>query len=198
MRSLAWFAIYVVPNQESAVAARLAQRLGLVVFYPITRERVIRHHQEVVVERGTFSPYLFVRDMICAAWPVRETTGVRGIVCCGGTPLAVPDCVVEAVRISACEEVVDRTSRRSRFRAKIGDLFQVNVEPGNALTGLVGRLSSIRRLDSHNEVSAFITMLGAKHEVKIPADMVGPIVYEDGLLASPQHKRASAARPVAG
>ena len=178
----AWLAIYTSPNQE-ALAARNLRRLAIDVFYPFERVKTLRKRgltmRPMLIERPYFSRYLFaqVPDNLLAQ--VHDTTGVSGIVNRRGEPLHIPDGVVEEIQQKAddtgCLGAVDLSTRRSRFRARVGDQFYFKAD-GNILHGLLGRLSSLAKLESHGEVAAFVRFLGSEREVRVPAGLVGEVI----------------------
>lgn len=177
-RDMAWLAVYSRPNSEETVANKL--RSLAPVFYPFVRERkrvrTGKTSRLITVERAYFTRYLFVKNT--DPWLVhniKEVREVLAIVNVSNAPLEIPDRVVDALRSMAdaegCVEERDFTRPSDRLQVRVGDMVAIE-RPNGPLNGLIVKLSSIARLDSHNEVSVFVHMLGSEREVRVPAKFV--------------------------
>ncbi len=193
-----WFAVYTAPNEERAVNARLRTRLALETFYPF--ERVLKTRRRaggqkgavrVEIEKALFPSYLFVRAPTGALRAINDDPGVARIVGICGAPLPVPDKVIEAIRTFAdergCVGQVDFTKNSTYFKGKLGDTIVFSSE-SSILAGVMGVISDLSRLDSQGFISAWIQILGADREVRVPVADVEEVlprsVYAKGLLSA--------------
>jgi len=176
---MTWLAIYTAPQQERRAATNL-RRLAVDVFLPLTIEtqrRKLRYgrFKVMTVERAFFPNYLFVRG-VDDLLTVSQTPGVLRVVSCKGRPLAIPVGVIESLLELAdsdgCLERIDRVKRSASFDMRVGDSFKFRSKD-HILDGLIGRLESVKSLDSRGTVEAFCRLFGSERKVEVPAAMVG-------------------------
>jgi transcriptional antiterminator RfaH len=174
-----WFAVLCGPRSEQEASVNL-RRAGFRVFYPHVREIVRvkqlgtarRLRQEV--ERPLFPRYIFValRD---AAEGLYAVKGLRGVSCIvrlrfSGVPLQIPNCVMNRIIDWADGEGLVPTAKALHwFRGKPGDSVEIKDGP---LDGLITCIASVDALDRTDEVSVWVKMLGAEHQVSVPASSV--------------------------
>jgi transcription antitermination factor NusG len=125
-----WYALQCRSNQEPLVADKLGYD-GIESFYPHRIERIKAPHWrggEREIERKFFPGYLFARfDYLPQARLVIAVPQVLNILGWGRTPVAIPDCEVEAVRqiVNAPEvslETVPYVAAGDAVRVKSGPL----------------------------------------------------------------------------
>jgi transcriptional antiterminator RfaH len=113
-----WYVAYTAPTAELRAVGHL-RRQGFEVYSPLCRQ--IRRHarREETVLRPLFPRYVFVAlDLEVDRWrSVNGTMGVSNLVCRGDRPAALPDGVVEALRISEIEEGAVALSKLVLFDA---------------------------------------------------------------------------------
>jgi transcriptional antiterminator RfaH len=174
-----WFAVMTSPRSEQEASVHL-RRAGFLTFYPHTREtvRISRagtHRRLLVeVERPLFPRYIFValRGPSEGLYAVK---GLRGVSCIvrlrfSGVPLQIPNCVMDRIIDWADGEgLVPTATALHWFRGKPGDSVEIKDGP---LDGLITCIASVDALDRTDEVSVWVKMLGAEHQVSVPASSV--------------------------
>ena len=183
---MTWRALYCRSGMELPAGAELTL-LGFETFCPYER---FKRHKNV---RGTiqirwintpiFPNYLFVNtDNL---FEIQTIKGVLKIVQIGAKPLSVPDKVISALRAladpSGLLHTVDMTKNSFRFKGKEGDKFSFKSK--SPLAGLIGKISSISRLDETGEVLAWVDILGRSTEVRLNFSEVGKVLEREAEAA---------------
>lgn len=157
-----WYALYVHPNAERAVAAHLA---GFQAFYPHYLEQVRdkhRHHR--TVERKFFPGYVFARFDLDHKLPVVSEHLVVSIVGYGPSqPVAITDSEIEAVRTLAGSSLAS-TSAPCPYLDH-GDKVRIRWGP---LVGLEGYVVRGRKL----RVVVTVEALGQSRSVEVEREAV--------------------------
>ena len=111
-----WYVAYTQPTAELRAAGHL-KRQGFDAYLPLRRQ--IRRHarREETVLRPLFPRYVFVAlDLEADRWrSINGTIGVSNLVCHGERPAALPEGVVEGLRISEIDEGAVPLSRLVLF-----------------------------------------------------------------------------------
>ena len=181
-----WLAVYTAPNAEADVNARLQTRLALETFYPFERVKKPRRRAggqrgvvSVETERALFPSYTFARASAGALRAINDTPGVSCIVSCRGEPLPVPDAVIGAMRAlvdaDGCFSQKDFTKPSTFFKGKVGDGVAFSRDD-SILSGIVGIISDLSRLDSQGVITTWIQMFGSTREVRVPVTSVEEII----------------------
>ncbi len=170
---MSWLAVYSRPNAERSVADRIkSDSPATPVFFPFIREvkrvRRFRKSRLVKTERALFTQYLFARVEPYWVWYLKTIPDVLAVVSIDGTPISIPDTVVDAIRRMAdpdgCVRDTDFTKPATTGAFKVGDWVRINW-PDRILDGFLVQLASINR----QEASVYVTMLGSVREVRVPA-----------------------------
>jgi transcription antitermination factor NusG len=174
--TLRWHAAYCESRREMKARDGLLA-LGLEVFFPferLTQRRKLRGgvFRIETVERPVFPNYLFVKtDAYMAA---EDVVGVSHMVASRGRPLVVPEAVIGLLRAAADQTGMvsarDISKISFSFGGRIGDRFAF--KKASPLNGLIGRISSIARLDDTGTISAWVEMFGGEREVVVPHSLV--------------------------
>jgi len=94
-----WFLLQTKSKQESRAVENLA-RQGIDSFSPMIRVEKVFRGKRVVREEALFPCYLFVNfnQSAISTTSVRSTRGVRHFVTCAGSPVVVPDRLIEQLQ----------------------------------------------------------------------------------------------------
>lgn len=178
---MTWWAAYCEARRER-VAKEACASAGFDTFLPYERvKRRVRmpggRSRLVDRDEPVFPRYLFVDAP--QALRVRESRAVITVVNACGRALAVPLDVIEALR--SCASAVgqvgvarDVTRLSSRLRWAVGDAFRFG--PSTPLSGFVGEISSLSKLDESGVIRAWVTMLGSRREVEVSHRAVGNLL----------------------
>ncbi len=174
-----WYACLTGPRSEQEASVHL-RRAGYWVFYPHTREQKankwVPGHRTALreVTLPLFPRYVFValRDASEGLYAVK---GLKGVACIvhkrfSGVPLQIPNAVMDRIIDWADGDGLVPTAKALHwFRGKAGDVVEIKDGP---LDGLITCISSVEVLDSREEVHVWVRMLGAEHQVAVPASSV--------------------------
>jgi transcriptional antiterminator RfaH len=161
-----WYLIHTKPTREEVAEVNL-QRQGYQVYYPRLR-RPKRVRGRWVNSVGSLFPrYLFLRLAVGhqAMGPIRSTTGVANVVRFGHDYTAVPDSVVENLRLRADPET---GLHRLNDRAQFAPGSNVRVVAG-VFEGLEG---VFQRESGDDRVMLLLGILGRDTLVQLPAAFV--------------------------
>ncbi len=160
-----WYVAYTQPQSEFRAADHL-RRQGFEAYLPLCR-RIRRHaRREETVLRPLFPRYVFVAlDLDADRWrSVNGTVGVGRLVCHGERPAALPDGVVEGLRISEIDEGVVPLSRLVLF------------DPGARLRVLdgafAGQTGTYHAMTEAERVVLLFNLIGAEVRVTVPIHAV--------------------------
>jgi transcription antitermination factor NusG len=184
---MAWWALRAVPRCELPARDRL-EAVGVRAFVPHEvyrdRRRVGRRWKMVDVAAVLYPLYLFADTL---SWkPLLQVRGVAAVMRNGtGAPLEVPERDMRRLLDVADARglIVDGAEVRLSldFRARVDDVFEFVL--GSAFAGQRGRVTSLRRLESHGEVTAEVSVLGSRRVVNVPYRSVGDVIGHPGARA---------------
>ena len=160
-----WYVAYTQPTAELRAAGHL-KRQGFDAYLPLCRQ--IRRHarREETVLRPLFPRYVFVAlDLEADRWrSINGTIGVSNLVCHGERPAALPDGVVEGLRISELDEGVVPLSQLMLF------------DPGARLRVLdgafAGQTGTYHGMTESERVVLLFDLIGAEVRVAVPIHAV--------------------------
>jgi transcriptional antiterminator RfaH len=160
-----WYAVHTHPAGERKAAENL-QRQGYDVYLPYylkTRRHARRVEQ---VKAPLFPRYLFVQvDTKRTRWrAINSTLGVSRVVCQGDTPSAVPDQLLEEIRVREDADGAIRLSRLTPPRA--GDRVRFVDGPMIECTGIFECIRDEER------VVILLNLVGRPTRVTAPRDAV--------------------------
>lgn len=103
----AWYLVYTKPQQER-VAKENLQRQGYETYLPMLKKKVKRGRSYHFRIDPLFPRYLFIRlsDQLDDWGPLRSTIGVTHLVRFGNIPAALPDNLIDQLRLGESEENV--------------------------------------------------------------------------------------------
>lgn len=160
-----WYVAYTQPTAEHRAAGHL-KRQGFDAYLPLCR-KIWRHaRRKETVSRPLFPRYVFVSfDLEVDRWrSVNGTIGVSWLVCHGEFPAALPDGVIESLRISEGDEGVVPLSQLVLFDAGA----RLRVLDG-AFTGQTGTYQCMSEAE---RVVLLFDLIGHKVEVTVPVHAV--------------------------
>jgi transcriptional antiterminator RfaH len=121
---MAWYAAHTHPGAEARALWHL-ERQGFSVYLPRYLKRRRHARRTDWVRAPLFPRYLFVwLDIAKQRWQaIQSTVGVSYLICGDGEPLAVPEQIIDALRVREDGEGLISLARQSPFRA--GEQVQV-------------------------------------------------------------------------
>ena len=160
-----WYVAYTQPTAELRAAGHL-RRQGFDAYLPLCRQ--IRRHarREETVLRPLFPRYGCVaRGLEVDRWrSVNGTIGVSRLVCHGERPAALPDGVVEGLRISEIDEGAVPLSRLVLFDKGA----QLRVLDG----AFVGQTGTYHGMTGSERVVLLFNLIGSPVRVTVPIHAV--------------------------
>ena len=167
-----WRVFYTQSGQELKARDEL-QALGVATFCPFQSfKRHRKRGANVTVgvfwaDVPLFPNYLFVRTNSFAR--VALVRGIIAPVAFGQGPLAVPESIIARLR-AVCSPAglvfkADLTKNSFWFSGRPGDTFRFR--NGTPLSGLLGTISDISKLDDSGEIRAWVNVLGGATEVSL-------------------------------
>ena len=137
-----WFLLQTKSRQEQRAVENL-ERQGVASFCPMIRvEKIVKGAR--VVKRGALFPgYLFVNfsQITVSATTVRSTRGVSHFVTCAGSPVLVPEGLIEQLQKrteSSSDEIVSNLP-------KVGDQLQIIEGPFRGLNAIFAQTDGNQR-----------------------------------------------------
>jgi transcription antitermination factor NusG len=187
---MTWWAAYCEPKRELLARDSLIA-LGLDVFCPfesVTRRVRVRSWANAfrvrVCEEPVFPRYLFVDGASVSV--VRGARGVSDVVNNCGVPLELPCAVVERLRCAADARGMVSSKDISKLSFalgwKEGDAFAF--KEGSRLSGLMGQIASLAKLDETGEIKAWVTLFGRAICVALDRHEVGAVASRVGAVAA--------------
>lgn len=148
-----WYAVQTKPRREFYASSALDFVASVQTYLPILRVKPVNPRARKT--RPFFPGYLFVcADLEQVGLSVlRWTPGVAQVVCCGSKPVAIPDRVIEKIRLR-----VDMVQQEDPFglgRFSQGDRVRIKEGPFEDFVGM------------------FDTRIGAKMRVQILVEFLG-------------------------
>jgi transcriptional antiterminator RfaH len=160
-----WFCIHTAPKQENKVAQLLRREIGLEVFAPRIRFRLMRYGRPLWTTEALFPGYLFSRfEYFDHHRQINATPGVATIVHFGGRAIAVADEIVADLRSLVTEETLEVTAEPAA-----GDEVVIASGPMSGLRVLVARV-----LPGRQRIAVLLELLGTYREVEIEKGRVLP------------------------
>jgi len=160
-----WYVVQTQPHAEARASAHLC-RQEFRTYLPryLKRRRHARRIQTVAAP--LFPRYMFVAvDTAVQRWrAIQSTVGVARLVCNGEYPVAVPDGVVEALRVREDEGGFIKLEGRPPFTP--GDKIRVLEGAFSACLGLFEGMTDRER------VAILLDLLGRKVRVFLDADLI--------------------------
>lgn len=137
-----WFLLQTKSRQESRAVENL-ERQGVHSFCPMVRVEKVSRGKRVIKEEALFPSYLFVNFDLdtTSATTVRSTRGVSHFVTSSGSPVMVPDTLIEELQKRAkpgSEELVSNIP-------KPGDELEVIDGPFRGLNAVFTHTDGIKR-----------------------------------------------------
>jgi transcriptional antiterminator RfaH len=160
-----WFVAHTQPHAEAKATAHL-NRQGFVSYFPRYLKRR-RHARKVeTVAAPLFPRYLFVAvDLTAQRWrSIYSTVGIARLVCNGDEPTAVPDGIIEALKLREDASGFIKQDHRPQFRP--GEKIRVLDGAFSACLGLFEGMAERER------VAILLDLLGRKVRVVLDADLV--------------------------
>ena len=160
-----WYLVHTKPRKE-IVAEQNLERQGWEVYLPLIQQPRRRYGRWMEVIEPLFPCYLFVRlrlghDNI---GPIRYTTGVRDFVRFTEEPAAVPEQIVESLKLSA--------DRNTSLRSFKGPLFK----PGDTVIIDNGPFAGLRAIfvaeTGQERVTLLLDMLGRENQVTVRRNLL--------------------------
>ena len=164
--ALAWYCLHAQPRHESIAARALRQREEVEVFCPRIRFRRPRAGGQMWMTEALFPGYLFARfDLPARYREIGHAHGLRGIVHFGGLHPAVPDAVIEQLRLSVGDEELTELANDP---APGDDV----VLTGGALHGLEAVVTQY--LPARDRIRVLLEFMGRQMELELPAQSALP------------------------
>ncbi|MHB8384596.1 MAG: transcription termination/antitermination protein NusG [Candidatus Binataceae bacterium] len=102
-----WYLIRTKPGKERWVRDQLRPTIPD-VFLPMLRAKTPRWGRMIMSVSPLFPCYVFARfDLEARFFDIKYMAGVRGFVCAGSDPLAVPEAIVEEIRNRGIDDIVE-------------------------------------------------------------------------------------------
>jgi transcriptional antiterminator RfaH len=160
-----WFVAHTQPHAEAKAVSHL-NRQGFEIYFPRYLKRR-RHARRIeTVAAPLFPRYLFVAvDIAAQRWrSIYSTIGVARLVCNGDEPAAVPDGIVEALKLREDASGFIKLDYRPPFR------------PGDKIRVLDGAFSSclglFESMAERERIAILLDLLGRKVRVVLDAELV--------------------------
>jgi transcription antitermination factor NusG len=157
-----WHALRTKPDGEGRALIGI-QAAGLTGYMPVTlTRRTVRGRDYGIAWRPSFVGYVLVRCDLGRDLPrLLSVDGVAGLVRSAGTPCAIADEVIAAIRAVEAEGLLDNGRK---LRVCEGDTVRL---PG-AFAGVVAKISNVRRVS--RRLGLLVEMTRLPFRVAVPAD----------------------------
>ncbi len=166
---VAWYCLQAQPRHESIAARALRQREDIEVFCPRIRFRRPRAGGQMWMTEALFPGYLFARfDLPSRHREIGHAHGLRGIVRFGGIHPAVPDNVIDHLRLSVGDDEL------TEIASQPGPGDDV-ILTGGALHGLEAVVTQY--LPARDRIRVLMEFMGRQMELEIPARSALPSVH---------------------
>jgi transcriptional antiterminator RfaH len=154
-----WFLLQTKSRQESRAVENL-ERQGVDSFCPVIRVEKVSRGSRLVKQEALFPGYLFVNfnQNSVSATTVRSTRGVSHFVTCAGSPVMVPDGLIEQL-----QKRTDPTN--TEFVSNLpqtGDHLEVIEGPFRGLNAVFSKI------DGDQRALVLINILNQQVEASIP------------------------------
>jgi len=160
-----WYVAQTHSHAESQARAHL-ERQGFRVYLPQYTKRRRHARRTDEIRAPLFPGYLFVcLDLARERWrAIRSTAGVRMLVSAGETPLAVPDGIVDDIRLR--EDASGLVAIREPVPFTAGDAVEITAGPMREQIGWFERLAD------NDRVLVLLNMLGRPVRMALSRDAV--------------------------
>lgn len=160
-----WLAAFVQAHSELSVKQAVAAR-GYEVVLPTQMVETNHARQKMLIEKPVFPRYLVIGVPHGVSWyPLRDVTGILGILSAGKEPRKVPDKVVKLLKAAV---LADAFTKQPDPEFSEGQAVKVKV--GSAeLDAFVERVNATlpaRRID------VVFSSLGKEHKMAVPVELV--------------------------
>ena len=154
-----WFLLQTKSRQESRAVENL-ERQGVDSFCPMIRVEKVSRGNRVVKQEVLFPGYLFVNfnQTSVSATTVRSTRGVSHFVTCAGSPVMVPDALVEQLQ----KRTDANSSEMISNLPQVGDQLEVIEGPFRGLNAVFSQI------DGDQRALVLINLLNQQVEASIP------------------------------
>lgn len=154
-----WFLLQTKSRQEARAAENL-ERQGVDFFCPMILMEKVSRGKRVLKEEALFPGYLFVNfdQNTASATSVRSTRGVSRFVTCAGSPVVVPDSLIEQLQErtgSNSEELVSNLPQT-------GDQVEVIKGPFRGLNAV------FTEIDGNQRAVVLINLLNQQVKASLP------------------------------
>lgn len=158
---MSWFAVYAKPNAELSAVTNL-KRQGFDVYCPRFRKQRRHAGRVETVIRPLFPRYLFINmDMENCRWrTIHSTTGVSHLVCQGERPWPVADHLIDAIKATEVEGVIDDKASSPVIAA--GTQVRISWGP------LVDQVGTLVQLSDHERVEILLELMQGTVKVSLP------------------------------
>lgn len=154
-----WFLLQTKSRQESRAVENL-ERQGVDSFCPMVRVEKVSRGNRVVKQEVLFPGYLFVNfnQTSVSATTVRSTRGVSHFVTCAGSPVMVPDRLIEQLQKRTDPDNSELVSNLPQ----VGDQLEVIEGPFRGLNAVFSQV------DGDQRAVVLINLLNQQVEASIP------------------------------
>ena len=154
-----WFLLQTKSRQESRAVENL-ERQGVDSFCPMIRVEKVSRGNRIVKQEVLFPSYLFVNfnQTSVSATTVRSTRGVSHFVTCAGSPVMVPDTLIEQLQKRTDPTNAELVSNLPR----VGDSLEVIEGPFRGLNAVFSQI------DGDQRAVVLINLLNQQVEASIP------------------------------
>lgn len=158
---MSWFAVYAKPNAELSAVTNL-KRQGFDVYCPRFRKQRRHAGRVETVIRPLFPRYLFINmDMENCRWrAIHSTTGVSHLVCQGERPWPVADHLIDAIKATEVEGVIDDKASSPVIAA--GTQVRISWGP------LADQVGTLVQLSDHERVEILLELMQGTVKVSLP------------------------------
>lgn len=151
-------------------------------------EKVTPKFRLVDVDEPVFLNYLFVDSVyVEGASAVRQTPGVLCLVTTVGSPMTVPDKVIERLRGLADDRGMVSAKDLSKpfiyFDGKIGEQFRFG--PDSTFVGMIGEITSLARTDETGKIHALVDLLGGRVRTHVDVKDVDRAISDPRVALAP-------------
>jgi len=162
-----WFAIHTKPRHEGMAEASLHREQVETFFPKLCRRKTIRRVRKLVTS-PLFPSYIFARfDPAQCVRLVKYATGVLNIVSFGGNPAIVDDCLIDAIKAHAKDDIV--TIQPVGF--KPGDIVEIQTGPLRGMQGIFER-----EMSDQDRVVVLLEVLSKAARVQVSREQLEKVL----------------------
>ena len=164
-----WYVAQTHSHAEATAIGHL-RRQGFEAYLPQYRKTRRHARRTERVRAPLFPGYLFIAlDVARERWrSIRSTVGIRGLICDGETPVAVPDGIVDGIRAREDDEGLVEVPSMPAFAS--GEAVRITGGPMRDQVGL------FECATDRDRVVVLLTLLGRQVRWSVPAAAVSAIV----------------------